>query len=97
MVTNIKLKLQWAPCKSIASPCTFRNENPIVWINCRLTSVLSWGATTLSKIRYPKLGETDTFLIIVLSPRTPIVEQCPEFGEWIQILCTPSKSMKPLS
>ena len=63
MVTNIKLKLQSAPCKSIVSPCTFRNENPIVLINCRLASILSWGATTLSKIRYPKLLETGTPLI----------------------------------
>ena len=72
MVTNIKLKLECAPCKLIILPCTVRNENSIVLINCRLTSILSRGATTESNIKYTKLIETDTFLIIVLSPFTPI-------------------------
>ena len=42
---------------------------------CRLTFNLSCGETTESKIVYPKLLETGTFLIIQpSSPLTPIVE-----------------------
>ena len=73
MVTNIIEKLTFAPCKSITLPCTFLREKFRVFIVCLLTSILSCGATTESKIIYPKPLLTGVFFIIVFSPLTPMV------------------------
>ena len=61
MVTNTIEKLTLAACKTITFPCTFLRVKLRVLINCRLTSVLSWGATTESIIRFPNELLTGTF------------------------------------
>ena len=73
MVTKAIEKLTWASCKSITFPCTFLKTRFRVLINCRLTTILSWGATTESIIRYPNELLTGIFLITVFSPLTPML------------------------
>ena len=68
----MRLNDTFAPCKSITLQCTCLKLKRTFLISCLLTSVLSSGATTESSIKYPKLLETGTCLMIVLSPLTPI-------------------------
>ena len=50
-VWNIKEKLTWESCRLITLPWTFLKLKCTVFNDCLETSSLSWGATTLSKIR----------------------------------------------
>ena len=55
----------------------------------------SCGDVKLSMTRYPKSLLTGTFLIMLLSPRLPIVLNDPRLGEEMKMFLMPSKSNIP--